>query len=484
MSAGPPAGETPPHGPEPGQGPPEHPPGALTRSREERALAGVCRGLGRFTNIDPVIYRVTFGLLTIAGGIGLLLYVMAWLLIPEEGRGSSEIERLLRRRVDPASAAPLLLIVLAVLIVLGFFAGGPGSSIIVVLAIAAVAALAARARGVDVGGALRGLTGGGRPSHPQERVPDRPEPGGQETYGSAAPGATAPVDPTGAGGDPPAGASPSTAPGPDAVPVPPEGGHRDSGTRPWPSPYEPAEPYVPAEPYMPAGSGRSLSRRGMAPSLISLGTLCAALAVGGTLAGLDASPFVELPLAATLGGVLLVLGVGLLLTTWRGGSPLLLVTGAVLTLALVSGTAVVQLSDTWGTRMGEVTWQPRTAQDIADPYRLAMGEARLNLTRLDGPATGGPDSKQGNQPAGRSLPSYDVTASVGAGELRVTLPRDAIAVVDARADAGEIKLPSARRGGFSNVVHRTIRPPEDAGVRIRLNLHTGAGEVKVRYAPS
>src|SRR4051794_1663568 len=70
---------------------------ALVRPRHGRMVLGVCAGLGHTTDVDPVIYRVLFVVLTIFGGLGLVVYGLAWLFIPEEGSGLSEVERLLRR---------------------------------------------------------------------------------------------------------------------------------------------------------------------------------------------------------------------------------------------------------------------------------------------------------------------------------------------------------------------------------------------------
>jgi len=65
----------------------------LRRSRTDRRLAGVCAGIGRHWNIDPLKVRLVVGSLAIAGifcvGISTMLivalYAFAWLLIPEEG---------------------------------------------------------------------------------------------------------------------------------------------------------------------------------------------------------------------------------------------------------------------------------------------------------------------------------------------------------------------------------------------------------------
>lgn len=61
----------------------------LRRSRSERVLGGVCGGLARSMGIDPLVVRVAVVALTLAGGTGVLLYVLAWLLLPEDGTDRS-----------------------------------------------------------------------------------------------------------------------------------------------------------------------------------------------------------------------------------------------------------------------------------------------------------------------------------------------------------------------------------------------------------
>jgi phage shock protein PspC (stress-responsive transcriptional regulator) len=62
-------------------------PRRLYRSRSDRVIAGVCGGLARYLNVDPVIVRVVAVALVFAGGAGLLLYAAAFLLVPNEGEG-------------------------------------------------------------------------------------------------------------------------------------------------------------------------------------------------------------------------------------------------------------------------------------------------------------------------------------------------------------------------------------------------------------
>lgn len=55
----------------------------LMRSRDDRLLGGVAGGLGAYFGIDPVIVRLVFVVLALAGGGGVLAYLIAWIVIPE-----------------------------------------------------------------------------------------------------------------------------------------------------------------------------------------------------------------------------------------------------------------------------------------------------------------------------------------------------------------------------------------------------------------
>jgi phage shock protein C len=59
----------------------------LYRSRSDRMLLGVAGGMARYLDIDPAVVRIVWALLVIAGGAGLLLYVVAAIVIPEEPAG-------------------------------------------------------------------------------------------------------------------------------------------------------------------------------------------------------------------------------------------------------------------------------------------------------------------------------------------------------------------------------------------------------------
>jgi phage shock protein C len=109
-----PADPTPP-GPDPAAAAPAADPAAarvLRRSRDDRVLGGVSAGLGRYFGIDPVLVRIAFVLLLFAGGTGFLLYVVAWIVIPEEAAG--DVVGPEPTRTVPAAGTELMGLVLVV----------------------------------------------------------------------------------------------------------------------------------------------------------------------------------------------------------------------------------------------------------------------------------------------------------------------------------------------------------------------------------
>ncbi len=76
-------------------------------------IGGVCGGLGRYLGLDPVLLRIAFVVLAIAGGGGVILYVLGWILIPEERPGETLGER------GPSSGETLRLVAGGALVVVG-----------------------------------------------------------------------------------------------------------------------------------------------------------------------------------------------------------------------------------------------------------------------------------------------------------------------------------------------------------------------------
>jgi len=80
----------------------EAPPRRLVRVDDGRWLGGVAAGLGRYFDVNPLVYRIAFAALALVGGTGLLLYLAAYLVIPgEHDEESIAVEALRSRRDQP-----------------------------------------------------------------------------------------------------------------------------------------------------------------------------------------------------------------------------------------------------------------------------------------------------------------------------------------------------------------------------------------------
>jgi signal transduction histidine kinase len=62
-------------------------PDGLVRSRDDRVVAGVCAGVARWLGVEPLVVRLAAAVLTLANGIGMLVYLAAWIVLPEERTG-------------------------------------------------------------------------------------------------------------------------------------------------------------------------------------------------------------------------------------------------------------------------------------------------------------------------------------------------------------------------------------------------------------
>lgn len=69
----------------------------LLRLRNGRMVAGVCAGLAVYFGIDVNLVRLGFGLFTVFYGLGVLIYLIAWAILPQEGEDGSILEAFVRR---------------------------------------------------------------------------------------------------------------------------------------------------------------------------------------------------------------------------------------------------------------------------------------------------------------------------------------------------------------------------------------------------
>jgi phage shock protein PspC (stress-responsive transcriptional regulator) len=70
----------------------------LYRTHQGRMVAGVCSGMGEYFGVDANVVRIIFLVLTVfTAGIGILIYLGAWIVIPEEGEKSSIAENMVNK---------------------------------------------------------------------------------------------------------------------------------------------------------------------------------------------------------------------------------------------------------------------------------------------------------------------------------------------------------------------------------------------------
>ncbi|MFI7046468.1 PspC domain-containing protein [Streptosporangium sandarakinum] len=253
--------------------------GPLRRGDEGRMLTGVCAGLGRHTGVDPLLFRLGFAMLVLGSGIGIMLYVAAFLLMREPDGGPGYMEQWTRRSFDGETVLALLAGVFTLGLIVNVSSGGIGTGTVVVGTLFAIALMAAHSRGVDLLATLRSLPerlrgsrvpdgsgtpyggphGGFRDEHREPHAgpyggslagtavfdPARPAAFAEGPH-AAPPEPAAPVRPAG-----PAGSRPAAAPGPSGVterrPAPegmPAGPEAAPGAAPAGSPAgaSPAEP--------------------------------------------------------------------------------------------------------------------------------------------------------------------------------------------------------------------------------------------------
>jgi phage shock protein C len=56
----------------------------LYRSRKSRIIAGICGGIAEYFDIDPIIVRLITLILVLSAGGGFIVYIIAWIVVPEE----------------------------------------------------------------------------------------------------------------------------------------------------------------------------------------------------------------------------------------------------------------------------------------------------------------------------------------------------------------------------------------------------------------
>ena len=71
----------------------------LTRSHDDRVIAGICGGLAAYLDIDSVFVRLAFVILLFASGIGFPIYVILWIVMPEQDSQSSSDAEVIQKNL-------------------------------------------------------------------------------------------------------------------------------------------------------------------------------------------------------------------------------------------------------------------------------------------------------------------------------------------------------------------------------------------------
>jgi phage shock protein C len=74
----------------------------LYRSRANRKIAGICAGFAEYLELDPTLVRIVWVMLVIFGGCGVLGYIIAWIIMPEEPL--AQVSPAPARQVSPQAA--------------------------------------------------------------------------------------------------------------------------------------------------------------------------------------------------------------------------------------------------------------------------------------------------------------------------------------------------------------------------------------------
>ncbi|WP_392424104.1 PspC domain-containing protein [Barrientosiimonas humi] len=366
---------------------------------EDRWIGGVCAGLAERLRVDPLIVRAAFVLLGLTFGVGVPIYLVAWLLLPDR-QGTILLERGLRT----GDVGAVVLMIVAIVVVTSGFGwawgwGGPGPLLPLVV----------------VAGAVWFVLSRNRPATPSPyagatSTPTAPFPSaGAPSAGARSAGVSTWESATTSAGATPSGTHATTTP----APAPPGlGGPGGPGGG--------APTFPAAAPRWQAPPPEPRPRRRTLPGGFTLLVLgLAAIAGAGTTMltrGTDLGT-----VADRLGWVAAtaVVALGALVAGLLGRRA---VAAGAIALVLAAGTAVAAAFPTDVALTGphgNARWQPTTV--ASQSYDLSSGTARLDLAALT------PQQATGT-----------LTSHVGAGELRIVVPDDLTVRVRAQVGAGQI----------------------------------------------
>jgi phage shock protein PspC (stress-responsive transcriptional regulator)/predicted membrane protein len=401
------------------------------RSRSDRMVAGVCGGIGRALDIDPVLIRVVMAVLIIVGP-GVLFYAAAWLLMPDEGSDRSLAQSLLGDRVRPDRPWlwPVVIgacVFLAIAMMSSFNFGKVLPGPVIVIGLLWLFVFRRKGRG------MRGQGTPGRGPGPMNGASGNEHWSHRGAHWSGSWGNPPATDSTTAPATPPYAGAPATATGPSypgpSSGVPEEGAASSATQRPQDRTVDPVQPvwteddplglYVDEAPQVrqaqPAPA-RAPGRRGVKPLVV----LAAGAAVG--IAALAGSP---LPAMLAIG--LATLGIGMLIGGLFGRTIALLPLGILLALGVLVTTVFDRVPPNFTDTNYVAT--PGTRIDAIKTYRFDAGSVQLDLRN----ATFAEGAK--------------VVVNGTAGEILLTLPPNVDATGNLSAKAGDLEAFGQQRSG-------------------------------------
>jgi phage shock protein PspC (stress-responsive transcriptional regulator) len=399
----------------------------LERLRSDRAVAGVASGLARYLGVDVAWIRIGFVVLALFGGSGILLYLIGWLAIPQEGEHDSIVVDRAGELRGAGSWIGIGLIVLAGMIVLGN-TGLIQGELIFAAALVAVGVLL-----------YRGDIGGPRPT---ERVTFEPS----DTAETPAEFAT----PT------------ESALGTEETPL-----LLDEEEPAWsteepawrteapiaPTPPPPPDPaFVPREPQLRESS--PLGRFALAAAFIVIGVMGVGHSAG----------WLEPTLRHYAAAILIVFGTALLISTLFGRARWLIVVGLILSPLLIS-MALLKVPFEGG--FGDTRYEPATTAEVQAEYRLIAGQQIIDLSNLE--------VADGEVVA--------IEASVVFGRLEIIAPLETGFDAVAKVDAGEMFLDGQRGSQLGQPDSDNINVERNLSYEgtgmIQLEAHVGFGELVI-----
>ena len=424
-------------------------PRRLERSRRDRWLAGVCGGLGDYLGVDPVIVRLVAIALFFAGGVGVIAYVAAILLVPDDGNERPIVGTGLTGGGDRpwVIAGAVLLGIGAIAFLDAVDFGWGGDLLWSLLLLGGGAYLLLRYTGL---GRSIGLDLGPR------RAPGAAAEGQGPTGTSAT---AAPTNPVGA-----SWAAAPTAPAEAERTVEALTAPIDVAEETGASPAEaaPAAPIdgptpEPTEPIPPSPPRRTRRPRA---TRAALGAVLLIVGLGGVLL---ATGVLDLATETFVAASVVVIGAALIVGAWWGGSPTLI--GIGLATAAVLGLVMAVDVDLDG-GVGDRIYRPATASTLQERYRLGVGSLWVDLR--------GTELPQG---------TTRVETSLGVGELTVVVPDGVRVEASGSARIGELRLLGRQREGSD--VEQTVADAGSlpaAGRRVLVDAEVGVGEIRVYRA--